>query len=389
MRILMAAPLLPHPAATAGGALVVFGELEELARRHQVTLVSFAGASPADREGLKAITALGVTPLTIWREPALGMAVLRRRARLAAGWLAGADPLRALKFQDRRVQAALDQAAQGCRFDLVHVEDSAMGQYRYPAGIPSVLTEQDVRAVGSHGASPEAARWRSYQQRVWRRFDRLQVFTEHDAAGIRYLAPDLAPRVRVNPFGVTLGPAGDPGAEQEDELVFVGGFRHPPNVDAACWLAREILPLVQARREDVHLTIVGADPPRAVRRLASDRVTVTGYVPRVEPFLDRAAVVAVPLRAGRGMRVKLLEALARGKAVVTTPLGAEGLASDAPIRMADTAPDVAAAVAALLADSATRHALGHRAREFVAQHHTWPGFGARLAAIYRELGLDA
>ncbi len=384
----MAAPLLPHPAATAGGALVAFGEVEALARRHEVTLVSFAGASPADRDGLDTLARLGVAVRDIWREPEQGLAVLRRRARLAARWLTGRDPLRALKFHDPRVQAALDEAALGRRFDLVHVEDSAMGQYRYPAGVPSVLTDQDVRAA-DEDPSIEAVRWRSYQRAVWQRFDRLQVYTERDAAGLRRLAPDLAGRVRVNPFGVTLGPAPDAAAEREDELVFLGGFRHPPNVDAACWLAREILPLVRARRPGVHLSIVGADPPHAVRALASDRVTVTGFVPDVEPFLARAAVVIAPLRTGSGMRVKLLQALARGKAVVTTPLGAEGLAAAPPLRMADSASDLAAAVVALLADPETRRGLGHRAREFVAEHHSWPGFAARLAAIYRELGIDS
>ncbi len=393
MRILMAAPLLPDPAATTGGALVFFGLVDALARRHDVTLICFAGASATDRGGLDALERLGVAVRPVRREAGHGAAVLRRRAALAARWLAGRDPLRALKFRHPRVQAALDravhdEAARGRRFDVVQVEDSAMGQYRYPGGIPSVLTEHEVR-VANRGSSVEAARWGRYQRAVWRRFDRVQVFTERDAAGIRRLAPDVAGRVRVNPFGVTLGSAPDAGAERDDEVVFVGGFQHPPNVDAACWLAREILPLVRARHGGVHLTIVGADQPRAVRALASDRVTVTGFVPDVEPFLDRAAVVVVPLRTGGGMRVKLLQALARGKAVVTTSLGAEGLAADAPLLVADSAPELAQAAAGLLADPQARRALGARARKFVAEHHAWTGFAERLAAIYRELGLDA
>jgi glycosyltransferase involved in cell wall biosynthesis len=387
MRILMAAPLLPHPASTAGGALVIFGEIEALARRHDVVLVSFAGASPADREGLETLRQLGVTVHYVWRGSARGLAVLRRRIALAVRWAAGSDPLRALKFQDPAMQAAIDEAAQGRRFDLLHVEDSAMGQYRYPPGIPSVLTDQDVRPA-DEGPQPEARRWRGYQRTVWRRFDRLQVYTERDAAGLRRLAPDLAERIRVNPFGVDVDPATDATAEREDELVFVGGFHHAPNVDAACWLVRDILPLVRAQRESAHLTIVGADPPRAVRVLASERVTVTGFVPDVAPYLYRAAVVVAPLRAGRGMRVKLLQALARGKAVVTTPLGAEGLAPDAPLRIASSAAEIAAAIIIFLNDPVARRSLGHEARAFVAEHHSWSGFANRLAAIYRELGLD-
>jgi glycosyltransferase involved in cell wall biosynthesis len=385
MRILMAAPLLPHPGSTAGGALVIFGELETLARRHDLTLVSFAGPSLSDRDGLEALRRLGVAVHHVWRSPAHGLAVLRRRARLAMRWASGSDPMRALKFQDPAMQAALDEAARGRRFDIVLVEDSAMGQYRYPAGVPSVLTDNDVRAT-DEGA--EARRWHAYQRTVWRRFDRLQVYTERDAAGLRRLAPDLADRIRVNPFGVDLEPATDSTAERDDELVFVGGFHHAPNVDAARWLVEEIFPLVRAKREPVHLTIVGADPPRAIRALASERVTVTGFVPDVAPFLQRAAVVVAPLRRGSGMRVKLLQALARGKAVVTTPLGAEGLAPDAPLRVASSAPDIAAAVIMLLNDAVARRSLGVGARAFVAEHHSWSGYVDRLAATCRELGLD-
>jgi polysaccharide biosynthesis protein PslH len=385
MRILMAAPLLPHPASTAGGALVIFGELATLARRHDLTLVCFAGPSPSDRDGLETLGRLGVTVHPVWRSPAHGLAVLRRRARLAMRWASGSDPIRALKFQDPAMQAALDEAARGRRFDIVLVEDSAMGQYRYPAGVPSVLTDNDVRAADE---AAEARRWHGYQRTVWRRFDRLQVYTERDAAGLRRLAPDLADRIRVNPFGVDLEPAMDSTAERDDELVFVGGFHHAPNVDAACWLVEEIFPLVRAKREPAHLTIVGADPPRAVRALASERVTVTGFVPDVAPFLQHAAVVVAPLRRGSGMRVKLLQALARGKAVVTTPLGAEGLAPDAPLRVASSAPDIAAAVIMLLNDAVARRSLGVGARAFVAEHHSWSGFVDRLAAICRELGVD-
>jgi glycosyltransferase involved in cell wall biosynthesis len=160
-------------------------------------------------------------------------------------------------------------------------------------------------------------------------------------------------------------------------------------VDAARWLVLSILPLVQARRAGTRLTIVGADPPAPVRALASPWVTVTGFVPDVQPYLDQAAVVIAPLRAGAGMRVKILQALARGKAVVTTSLGAEGLAAGAPVRMGESAAQLADAVVALLADASARRELGDRARSFVAVHHSWTGFSQRLAAVYRELGLDA
>lgn len=393
MRILLTAPLLPQPAATTGGALVFYGLVEALAMRHQVTVVCLAGASPTDRAGLEALTALGVTVVPVWRQAAGGAQVVGRRMRLAARWATTRDPLRVLKFHEPAVQKALDATVadatdSGRAFDLVQVEDNAMAQYRYPPGIARVLTEHEVRLSGA-GNPLRTGRWHQYQRNVWQRFDRLIVFTERDAAALRAIAPELEAIVRVNPFGVTLGPPADRALERDDQLVFVGGFRHAPNVDAARWLVRSILPLVQARRAGTRLTIVGADPPAPVRALASPWVTVTGFVPDVQPYLDQAAVVIAPLRAGAGMRVKILQALARGKAVVTTSLGAEGLAAGAPVRMGESAAQLADAVVALLADASARRELGDRARSFVAVHHSWTGFSQRLAAVYRELGLDA
>ena len=370
-----------------------YGLVEALATQHQVTVVCLAGASPTDRAGVDALSALGVTVVPVWRHPTSSAAVLGRRLRLGARWLTTGDPFRALKFHDRAVQTALDatveEASAGGRpFDLVQVEDSAMGQYRYPPGIPRVLTEHEVRLSTTAG-SLRARRWERYQRRVWQTCDRLIVFTDRDAAALRAIAPELATKTRVNPFGVALGAPPDRAREADDQLVFVGGFRHAPNGDAALWLVRSILPLIRARRPGARLTIVGADPPASVRALASEWVSVTGFVPDVHPYLEHAAVVIAPLRQGAGMRVKILQALARGKAVVTTSLGAEGLAAGAPVRIAESASGIADAAVALLADAPARRDLGDRARSFVAAHHSWAGFAERLAAVYRELGLDA
>ena len=150
------------------------------------------------------------------------------------------------------------------------------------------------------------------------------VFTERDRLALEALGTGT--RVVRIPFGV---PAVDtalaPEGAAPPEVVFVGNFRHPANVDAAVWLAGTLFPPVRDRVPDARLTIVGASPTPEVRALAGEAVSVTGPVDDVVPYLDRAAVVAAPIRLGGGMRVKVLEALAAGKAVVATPLAVEGL----------------------------------------------------------------
>ncbi|MGH7551490.1 MAG: glycosyltransferase, partial [Longimicrobiales bacterium] len=323
---------------------------------------------------------------------------------LALHWLSGRDPLRAHAFNNRTMQDALDRLAT-TRFDRVQVEDIGMGIYTYPRGVPAVLTEHEVRAAadempGEHRgllfaavAREENRRWRRHQKRVWSRFDRIQVFSERDAEAIGRLAPNLRGRVRVNPFGIDIPPIHDATRQDEDGVVFIGGFRHTPNVDAALWLGRQIMPLLRTQHPTVRLTLVGADPPPEVRALASDHVTVTGRVPAVAPYLDAAAVVVAPVRQGGGVRVKVLQAMAAGKAIVATPLGvsgvAEGTTASQPIAVAGDAETFARETAALLGSKVRRRELGDQARRFVVEHRSWAGYRERLESIYAELERDA
>lgn len=178
------------------------------------------------------------------------------------------------------------------------------------------------------------------------------------------------------------------GYTESNTVVFVGGFNHPPNLHAALWLGTDIMSLLRRLRPGVRLLIVGSDPPRSVRALESDDITVTGRVPAIEPYLQRAAVVLAPVLSGGGMRVKVLQAMAMARPVVTTPLGAEGLTGDRsqlPLAVGETAEEIACATAELLASHGAGEALGRRARAFVAEHHSWSAYLQRLEAIYAEL----
>jgi glycosyltransferase involved in cell wall biosynthesis len=399
MRILMVTSFVPDPASTVGGALVMHGQLTALAKRHEVVLITFAGTDPTEREAIIGWEAQGVKSVAVARPQTSGLASIPRRCGLAVRWLHGHDPLRTLAFRVPAMQATIDRVAGAQRFDVLQVEDSALGDYRYPPNIPPVLTEHEVRrrdACAPHRSGvrhllrrAEERRWLSFQERVWRRFGRIQVFTEEDATAVRSIAPDVADRVRVNPFGVDLPTPANADREVANTIVFVGGFLHPPNVDAALWLGTEIMPLLRRESPGVLLSIVGSTPPPAVRRLAREDIIVTGRVPLIDPFLERAAVVLAPVRLGGGMRVKVLQAMAKGKAVVTTPIGTEGLtlegAGALPLVVAQGSQAIATGTATLLADTGRRRALGARARDFVARHHSWSAYLERLEALYRDL----
>jgi glycosyltransferase involved in cell wall biosynthesis len=298
------------------------------------------------------------------------------------------------------VQRAIDRLARERAFDVVAVEDNAMAAYRYPRGVPAVLTEHEVRRPrpirwprpGARGALRQALaeldwhRWPRYEAGAWSRFDLLQAFTERDAEAMAAIAPGIRGRIRVNPFGIDLPPAAGAAAQVAGELLFVGNMTHAPNVDAALWLGREVLPLLRARRPEARLTIAGAYPPPEVAALGGDGVRVAGWTPDLTPLVERAQVVLAPVRIGGGMRRKVLEAMAFGKAVVTTPRGAEGFDRHGapPLVVADGAAAIAGETARLLADPVARESLGEAARAFVAENFGPSAYAQRLEDVYEE-----
>lgn len=402
MKILMATPTPPYTQPTNSVPLVTHCQLVGLVDRHEVTLVTGAGHDPTDQAAVAELQKMGIELHVAWRPTVDGVRRWQRRGRLVKFWLGGRYPFRTVWYWQAEVQRVLDRLLAERHFDLVTAADNAMGIYHYRTARPTLLTEMEVRrprAINWTGWSStpwrqwafgevDWQRWQGYQRQVWQRFDCVQVFTARDAAAIGRIAPTLAKRVRVNPFGIDLPAPADPQREDESMVLFVGGFSHWPNVDAALWLAQAIMPLLRLRRPGIRLFLVGSYPPAAVQALADDDIIVTGGVPAVEPFLERAAVVVAPVRVGGGMRMKVLQAMAVGKAVVSTPLGAEGLTlgcDQPPLMLASEAEAMAQAITRLLAEADQRHALGRAARAFVADHFSAQAYAGRLETIYRDL----
>jgi len=390
------APMPPRREAPGAIPLVLHAAITGLRERHEVTLVTAFGDEPGEAEAIAELQADGLAVHAVdRRQPAAPGARWRRRARLAAAWARGRDPWRTIWFADpgiQRVLAGLD----GRSFDVVAVEDNSVAGFRLPDGVPSVLTEHEVRRPRPydwHGGPRRTLgeadwhRWPAYERRVWRRYDRLQVFTARDAAHAAEIAPDLGESIVVNPFGVDAPETGSVAEGTDRSLLFMGNFTHPPNRDAAEWLVREIMPELRSRVTGVSLTVVGGGAPVGFLAEVPADVHYAGEVPDAAPELARAAVVVAPIRTGGGMRMKVLYALAGGKAVVTTTRGAEGLLLDGerPLVIADDADEFAAQTAALLEDRAARRALGEGARAFARERHSPTAYARRLEATYEAV----
>jgi len=160
-----------------------------------------------------------------------------------------------------------------------------------------------------------------------------------------------------------------------------------PNLDAALFLVDEVLPLVRETHPDARVTIVGRSDPAELKQVQRPNVEATGEVPDVRPYLERAAVVAVPIRAGSGTRFKVVEGLAVGAPMVSTIVGCEGIGVEdgEHLLVADTAEDFADAIVRLFDDTDLGRTLGDAGRQFVVDEYSWERAGARLGSLYERI----
>jgi len=226
----------------------------------------------------------------------------------------------------------------------------------------------------------------AFEQRAFRHFSHVLTVTENDAAVYRRRLL-TGPRVQCVPtlYDVsTARAAPDPGGRK---LLFVGEMAHRPNRDAVQYFVKDILPLIRAGVPDAEFVVVGRNAPASIRKLESRHVRVTGMVPDVGLYLRKATVCVAPLRFGSGIKLKILEALAHGKAVVTTPVGAEGIEVRHGVncQIAEDTENFARSVVRLLRDRGFRSTLGAAGRKMVKEQHSPEAAGPRVRRIYRDM----
>jgi glycosyltransferase involved in cell wall biosynthesis len=324
----------------------------------------------------------------------------RSRINFAIGLLRGLPPW-VIDCRSTAYEQRLRELVTRWRPDVVEVHVLAMAQYISAlegSSAGRILVDYDppsawaAEAVHRAGGARRLARrvelsaWRRYERATRPRFDANVVFAELDVASVSETAPQ-ARVVRIPlAFDLPEEPL-DPVGQQPPTILFVGGFGHYPNVDAARWLAESIFPRVLERVPQSRLELVGDKPGEEVQRLAAEAVAVHGSVPDVTPYLDRAAVVVTPIRLGGSMRGKVLEALGAGKALVATPRAVEGLDAVAGVhyRLAATEDEIVAAASELLADAASRAALARSAREWACSHLTWDKSVSEFERLYASL----
>jgi len=391
MRLLFALPHVPWPPVGGGRARNWFLS-SILAARHESHL--FALRSPDEPAG---DTPPGLPYASLTIEPVPTASPPRYSA---AWWTLRVRSMRhpAASFYQEAAEQRFAALVRQLKPDAIVYGMSWMLPYaRAAGGVPGVVDEQNydpqitARIAAGH-TGMEALKWKFYaditaraERRNLRLVRGIAPCSEPDAAIFRREAPHADVEIVPNGVDTAAFSATPPG----DGVVMTGSFSYPPNRDGAFRLARRIWPLVRQRLPDAQLRLVGLKGEHELEDLAAHAgVTVVGTVPDVRPELARARVAAAPLDVGGGTRIKILEAFAAGRPVVSTTVGAEGLSVGADgdtVLLRDDDEGFAAALVRLLEDRELAQAMGTRARKLVVEHYDWRASAERLEALLQRV----
>ena len=388
MRILFCLSQVPREPFN-GFQLAVYNLLAGLVDRHEVRVIAL-------EEG-ESIAARGDRLAEIRPVP-FPVPSLAGDLRDLATSRAYRTPLRAPRAA-RTLRPHLRQQLHEFQPDVVHVSHGELAMMADElTGTPAVLACLDAahRNVEANLAVASGLRKiylrsklrevRRFEASRYRLFDRVTTVTAEDAMALREVDPRLAPIAIPNGVDIDDWPAKTrhrPGAE----ILLHGAMGYAPNIDAACFLAREILPLVHHRRPDAVLNLVGRSPDPAVLRLAGlSGVRVTGEVPELAPWMASARVYACPMRIGTGIKNKLLEALASAVPAVATPLALQGIDATAErhLLVGSTAPEFADQIVRILDDDDLAARLGAAGADLVRKQHTWAAVADAYVGVYEE-----
>lgn len=388
MNILVVSSAVPYPLID-GGSRGVFFPIKTLAERgHRIHLACLA--RKADEEAVRELSRYCTVDLVPCVTPPEPLAALAS--------LFSATPYALRRFHHGQLLERIRERLSASSFDVLQVEGAHEIWYgvklRKEFNIPTVIRAHSLQHMNvlrlARSCSNPALRlfllidgWkaRRYEARESGKVDLNMVVSDTDGRILHDLNPSL--KCMTVPAGVDLQeftPADEPG--EPDSVLWMGSLGWPPNQDSFRWFTRQILPQIVRRIPAVRVRVVGSNAPPDILAVRDPNLTVVGFVPDMREELRRAQVCVVPLQAGSGIRIKLLEMFAMARAVVSTSIGCEGLGVEdgKQLLIADTPASFADAVARLLRDAGLRAALGANALAHVRERYGWEA----IASVYEE-----
>jgi polysaccharide biosynthesis protein PslH len=421
MRILFLTQIIPWP-VDAGPKMKTWNVLRFLhGQGHEVLLASFVRPEEEEHVAVMHDVCSAVYPIPL------------RRSRLKDGFFYLRSQLTRRPFLIERddvgaMRRLVKKVVKSEQIDVIHADQLSMVQFAFDSPYPHDTTrsingleangrKKPVLVFDAHNAvwsvidrmgknaawylkpilALEASRIKKYEGAVVRNFDHTFAVAEPDAMALRQAVNDepgemvdLESKISVVPIAVDAD-ALQPAKRESSSLkiLTLGTLHYPPNADGIRWFAGEVFPLVKAEVPGVELTIVGKNPPKEIQQFedeSPETIRVTGYVPDLDPYFQEAALVVVPVRAGGGMRVRILETFARGIPMVTTTIGLEGIdaAPGVDVLVEDSPQGFAKAVVALLRDKNLQQRLAENGRRLIEKKYDYRVVLGALERVYHK-----
>ena len=407
MNILFLTQILPYP-PDSGPKVKTWHVLKYLFQSgHMITLVSFI--RPEEKPYLERVrgicSQLHVVPI--------------KRSRLAdIGYLLRSQFSRRPFLIERDDHPAMRKLVSEIvyteQIDVIHADQLTMTQFALPFAHHS--DEKPALVFDAHNAVwtivrrlnetlpiyyklPlvfEAGRIKKYEARIVADFQNTLAVTEPDREALKEAVRENYPKRSVTELPITVIPIAvdtqklQPVARQTDELniLTMGTLYYPPNADGIRWFIRDVFPLVQRVLPNVKLTVIGKNPPKDFLHTAEEsngHITITGYVSELDPYFAASTMMVIPVRAGGGMRVRILEAFARAMPVVTTTVGLEGIdaESSSDVLVADTPEDFSRSVVELLTNKDLQMKLSTNGRRLAVQKYDWQVVLSKMKEVYK------
>lgn len=408
MHILFLTQIIPYP-PDAGPKVKTWHVLKYLSDLgYQITLISFM--RPEEAQYLEPLRAVCNKLYTV--------PIRRSRVADAGYWLRSQwtrRPFLVERDDSSEMRALIEKLVATEKVDFIHADQLSMAQFALP---PANAQHWPATIFDAHNAvwtilarmvqnvpwfirpvvALEAYRIKLYEAMLVKKFDHTLAVTEIDNQALQDAIrasngteKTAANKITVVPIAVNtaklLPVTRDPASKN---ILTLGTLHYPPNADGIRWFLNEVFPLVRQTVPDATLTIIGKNPPQDFVLAATQQpgvVNVTGYVPELDEYMEKAAVLVVPVRAGGGMRVRILEAFSRAMPVVTTTIGLEGIlaAPDRDVLVKDTEKDFAEAVSHLLLDPQKQAIFAENGRKFVEAHYDWQVILGKMNDVYQTI----
>ena len=374
MKLLVVLSRIPFP-LEKGDKLRAYYQIKELSKQHDIYLVALYSRS-VPSEAMRELTPYCREVHFLKQHP------VRSVVNMAGSLFLGL-PLQCGYFYSHRNHKRIDKIIQEVQPDRIYCQLFRMAEYVRHCRIPKVLDYQDAFSMGmerrAQKAFPlfrpimrmEGRRIAHYETDIFDDFEHKTMITALDRDCIQH---PMKEDIVVIPNGVDFAKYSHEEVEKNHDLIFSGNMNYPPNVDAAVYLAKEILPELQKRHPQVRLMLAGADPAKKVRALQSDSVTVTGWVPSMTDCYAQSRIFIAPMRLGTGLQNKLLEAMSMRLPCVTSPLAGKPLAPAAEkgaIATCNTTLQYVDTLDRLLSDNTYYQELAQHGHDFVHEHYDW------------------